>query len=493
LKLAQIKEFKSANRIGVIPGLRARDFSLVAKSGFGDGVNAYAHSMAWFRNKLYVGTTRGNMALMRRRLPIGMNPWPTECPLNPFDLGLNSEIWCCDPYKNEWKRVYKAPDIIGSHGKKIPLSFGHRSMLVYDDALHVTTWSPAAGPGPLILRSDDGIHFTPICEAGLIGLPVTAIRSMVSFKGKLYTTPSGSRGGNPNVGAHTIIYEAANPLKQDWQPICDFGFGDAGNKTIFEMAAFGDHLYAGTLNLEGFQIWRSTCEGEKPYKWEKIIEKGAYRGAENQCATSMYAFKGALYVGSGIQGGGVDTQNKIGPAASELLRIYENGNWDLLVGIERKTPQGIKYPLSGWGPGFDNWFAGYFWRMCEHENWLYLSTFDWSGLLPYAKRETWPQEFCNVMNDLGREFIIKANAGFGLYRSYDGDNWIRVTNNGMNNPYNTGLRTMASTPFGLYLGTANLMGPRLWSFEKEKYIYNPRGGCEVFLGNSQVSYGEDLT
>ena len=27
----------------------------------------------------------------------------------------------------------------------------------------------------------------------------------------------------------------------------------------------------------------------------------------------MPAFKGALYVGSGIQGGGIDKQNKIGP------------------------------------------------------------------------------------------------------------------------------------------------------------------------------------
>ena len=56
--------------------------------------------------------------------------------------------------------------------------------------------------------------------------------------------------------------------------------------------------------------------------FEKIIDKGAYRGRLNQCVLSMATFKGALYVGSGIQGGGVDTQNRVGPAPPEMIRIH---------------------------------------------------------------------------------------------------------------------------------------------------------------------------
>jgi hypothetical protein len=470
------------NRIGVLRGLSEEDFELIAQGGFGDGVNAYAHSMAWFKGYLYVGTTRGNFPLMRKRLPIGMDPWPVECPKDPFELGLNSEIWRYSPIEKDWQMVRRSPDIIGSEGKKIPESLGHRGMVVYQGALYVTTWSPAAGPGPLILRTEDGINFVSTCEPGLMGLPVTAIRTVTEFKGKLYTTPSGSRGGNPNVASHSIVYESEDPASGKWEAASDFGFGDDSNKTIFEMVGFGDYFYVGTLNLEGFQIWRSTMEGKKPYTWEKIIEKGAYRGAENQCALSMYPFKGALYVGSGIQGGGIDTQNKVGPAASELIRIHPDGSWDLLVGKGRQTPVGYKAALSGWQAGFDNWFAGYFWRMCEHDGWLYLVTFDWSVTVPFATRKNWPQEFCNILNELGNDFIMKNNGGFGLYRSFDGENWMRVANDGMGNPYNLGARTMVSTPYGLFLGTANLFGPKVWSFEKGKYIDNPRGGCEVFLG-----------
>jgi len=45
------------------------DFRLTAPSGFGDGWNHYAHSTAWFEGKLYVGTTRAQMAFMQRTTP----------------------------------------------------------------------------------------------------------------------------------------------------------------------------------------------------------------------------------------------------------------------------------------------------------------------------------------------------------------------------------------------------------------------------------------
>lgn len=424
---------------------------------------------------------------MKARLPIAMDPWPVECPENPFQLDLRAEIWRYNPLNDEWKRVHKAPMIMGSHGKRIPRELGCRGMLVYrkhqDDkpALFVSTWSPAKGPGPLLLRSEDGVRFLPTCEPGLIGLPVTTIRTMTQFKGRMYTTPAGSRGGNPNVSAHSIVYESRDPAHGHWQPVSEFGFGDPTNKTVFEMAGLQDHLYVGTFNLEGYQVWRTTAEGDPPYQWEQVIQRGAYRGEWNQCVLSMYPFKGALYIGSAIQGGGVDRQNNIGPAPPELIRIFPDGHWDLIVGESRETPDGHKKPLSGYLPGFDNFFNGYFWRMCEHNGWLYLSTFDWSSVLGYASRKTWPESFTHIINRLGRRFIRDNQSGFDLYRSFDGENWVPVTTNGLNNPYNIGLRTMVSSPYGMFLGTANPFGPKVLPLDGNRYEHNSRGGCEIFF------------
>ena len=476
-----------SNRLGIHPGFSQKDFHLIAHGGFGDGLNNYAHSMSWFNDHLYVATMRGNFPLMKKRLPIAMDPWPVECPENPFDLDLCAEIWRYNLHEGSWERVLKAPKITGSDGQPIPREIAYRGIVVYradEDAapaLFVSTWSPAKGPGPLLLRSEDGRKFVPTCEPGLIGLPVTTIRSLTQFKGRLFTTPAGSRGGNTNVSAHSVVYESKDPANGQWRPVSEFGFGQLGNKGIFEMTAFGDHLYAGTFNLEGYQIWRTMAEGEVPYRWEKIIEYGAYRGALNQCACSMYPFKGALYVGSGIQGGGIDRQHNIGPAPPELIRIFPDGHWDLLVGDARQTPDGYKNPLSGYLPGFDNFFNGYFWRMCEHNGWLYLSTFNWSCALCYANRQSWPQAFADIINKLGVQFVMDRLSGFDLHRSFDGENWVPVTTNGMGNPYNMGLRTMSSTPFGLFIGTANPFGPKFMPLHGNRYVRNPRGGCEVFF------------
>jgi hypothetical protein len=479
-----------ANRLGVHRGLGARDFRLVAYGGFGDGHNSYAHSMAWFNNRLYVTTMRGAFALMRSRLSLGLDTWPVEGPPDPFELDLAAEIWAYDPLTDLWERAFKAPSIIGSHGKPIPRDISYRSIAIHRESpggppvLYVSTWSPARGPGPVIMRSEDGRRFETTCEPGLVGLPVTTIRSLISFKGRLYTTPAGSRGGNTNISGHVVVYESRDPANGVWEPVSDLGFGDISNKSLHEMCAWGDHLYAGTLNLEGFQLWRSRCEGEPPYEWELVMQQGAWRGKLNQGVLSMMPFKGHLYIGTGIQGGGIDRANGVGPAAAELIRLHEDMSWDLIVGEPRDTPDGRKDPLSGRMTGFDNFFNGYFWRMCEHDGWLYMGTFEWSGVLGYVKHSRWPGAFSNMLAYVTPKALFENQSGFDLYRSFDGENWVPVTTNGMGNPYNMGLRVLESTPHGMFIGTANPWGPRVMPLDGNQYVFNERGGCEVFCGSN---------
>lgn len=479
------------NRLGMHPGLNKEHFKLIAYGGFGDGHNSYAHSMVWWNGRLYVSTIRGAFSLMRKRQAgsLGLDVWPVEGPVDPFELDLCAEIWAYDPRLDVWERAFKSPMIEGTGGGLIPREVSYRAMTTHreaagrDPVLYACTWSPARGPGPIVLRSDDGRRFEPTCEPGLVGLQVTTIRSLVSFKGRLYTTPAGSRGGNQNISGHVVIYESREPQAGQWEPVCDFAFGDLSNKSIHELCGWGDWLYAGTLNHSGFQLWRSRCEGEPPYEWEKVLERGAWRGKENQGVLSMCVFKDALYIGTGIQGGGIDKLNNIGPAPAELIRVHEDGRWDLIVGDPRDTPDGRKEPLSGRRAGFDTFFNGYFWRMCEHEGWLYIGTFEWSGWLGYVKHSRWPGAFANLMAYVTPKAMFENTTGFDMFRSHDGENWVPVSNNGLGNPHNMGLRTLESTPYGLFAGTANPWGPNLMPLDGDRYVFNPRGGCEVFLGH----------
>ena len=481
--------------LGPKPGLSRRHFRRIAAHGFGDPYNAYPHSMIAYKGYVYVGTTRANLCMLKvSKIPSRFAFWPVECPEDLYDLDMRAQIWRYDPAMYEWREVYRSPWIDPVDGKHIPRDMGYRGMAVFqgesdpEPALYVSTYASAEGPGAYILRSVDGEHFAPVSKPGLLELPTTSIRTLTVFKDRLFTSPTGRAGGSPNAADIAVIYESRDPIQGEWTPVNPPGFDDPDNVSIFEMAAFGDHLYAGTINFkQGFQIWRTQADGDPPYTWEQVMSHGAYRGPLNQGVVSLAEFNGALYVGGGIQNGGIDGVNRVGPAAPELIRLYPDNHWDLLVGNARETPDGFKQPLSGFRPGFNNLFNGYFWRMAAHDGWLYLGTLDWSRMLPYADRERWPAWFRRTVDRIGLEKIIERQSGFDLYRSADGENWLPVTTNGFGNSYNYGLRGLVSTPQGLYIGAVNPFGPRVACCEEANWRYrdNPDGGLEIWLG-SQV-------
>ncbi|MGK7903830.1 MAG: hypothetical protein AB4352_20980 [Hormoscilla sp.] len=474
------------------PGLRNSNFRKICENGFGDRNNSYAHSMAWFQDHLYVGTTRANLCLIRHGMPqIKMDVWPVECP-NPvyspeFErTEARAEIWRYDPPNDHWERLFQAPMIIGSEGEPISRELGYRGMVVFQGksdskpALYTTTWSRSRGPGSLILRSDGGQNFVTVSKPGLIGLPITSLRSLVPFKGRLFTAPTGAARGNANTSGVPVIYESSDPAKGEWQPANEPGFGDLNNRTIFELRGFGDYLYAGTFNNNGFQIWRTKAEGKPPYDWTNIITNGAGRGSLNQVAGSMIVFKDALYVGTGIQNGGYDRLNNIGPAGAEIIRIHDDNTWEVVVGEKRNG----KRPLSGIYAGFNSICNGYVWKMCVHDGWLYAGTFDWSVSASFTKLENKPERLARLLGKVGIENIVENQGGCELWRSYDGENWLPVNRQGFGNPYNYGFRNMVSTPYGLFIGTANPYGPKVAKKIDDQWTYvdNPDGGLEIWLG-----------
>lgn len=223
------------------------------------------------------------------------------------------------------------------------------------------------------------------------------------FKGWLFTSPTGTAGGNPNATGNAVIYGTTDPAGGTWHEINIPGFGDPRNLGVFEMIGCGDFLYAGTGNPEGYQIWRTRAEGKPPFEWECVVNRGAFRGPLNQGVASFCVHEGKVYAGSGIQHGGIDRSSGLGPAGPELIRIHEDGHWDLIVGSERETPAGRKYPLSGFRPGFGSFFNGYFWQMEAHDGWIYLGTFDWTVMVRYSETSGWPPPFRRMIDRYGME------------------------------------------------------------------------------------------
>lgn len=490
------------------PGLTAKDFRKVAPNGFGNPYNSYAHSMIWFQNHLYVGTTRANLAY-RGKWHAYQNPewlgeiWPVKIPEGLFDIDLRAEIWRYHPPTDTWSKVFTPPMVRGIDGFEVPLSIGFRVMTSFQGksdpapVVYVPTWGSHQTPATVMLRSADGVNFEKVSEPGL-GLPdpkPRALRGLVPFKGRLFTSPAiGQQRRQPNIAGAAVIYVSSDPAQGNWKLACEPYFGNLNNLTVFQMGSFYGYLYAGTVNVkEGFQIWKTDAEGQPPFKWKKVISHGAYRGELNQGAITMQPFMNHLYIGTGIQGGGFDTDNMVGPAPPEVIRIHPDDSWDLVVGEPRVTPDGLKVPMSGLGPGFGNPFAGYIWSMCVHEGWLYIGNSVWTLFLRYSKKgERWPDVLRKTLTLENIEKLLQKSGGCDLWRSRDGLSWIPVTQNGLDNYFNLGFRTMVSTPYGLFVGTANPFAPEIavkrvagWNYE-----YNPKGGLEVWLGSHRsVSTG----
>ncbi len=253
-----------------------------------------------------------------------------------------------------------------------------------------------------------------------------------------------------------MIYETKDPNSGEWVCVNDPGFDKAPEvAVVYDMEVFGDYLYAGTGGTIGFQVWRTLAEGKPPYKWEKIVDHGAGRGPLNQGIVSMKAFKGALYVGTGIQNGGYDHRFNVGPAAAEVIRINPDNSYDIIIGNGRDGQR----PLGRLTAGFHNYFSGYIWRMNIHDGWLYVGTMDWSVILRFTNLKEKPRRISQILAGANIDDFLECYGGCELWRTYDGENWVAVTKRGFGNPYNYGFRTILPTPHGLFVATANPFGP----------------------------------
>jgi ubiquinone/menaquinone biosynthesis C-methylase UbiE len=480
-------------------GLAAANFRMIAPRGFGDGHNAYPHSMTWFRDHLFVTTTRDNLALVKMKAPfeIPLEHWPVRVPDDQFELDQRAQVWRFDPRTETWKCVFVSPTVRDKEGRDIPVSIGFRTMAVFqgekDDApaLYLPSFAHGKlGKGSFIVRSPDGTNFEVLDEIKLADRDwvFRSFRALVPFKGRLFAAPTtGNVSGFPNTAGVAAVLVSSEPGRGGWVLANEINFGDPSNEGVFELGVFDGHLYAGTANIaQGYQLWKTDGEGEPPFTWTKILERGAYRGKLSQGPVKMCAFRDHLYLTTAIQNGGYDRANNVGPSGAEVVRVARDDSWDLIVGEPRKTPAGvIKAPLSGYGAGFGSVAAGYFWQLCEHDGWLYLSSFDSTILIAFQEPDEMSESVRAVLDPTTVDYLEKFGGGFGLWRSPDGVNWTSISINGFGNPFAYGIRTMISTEHGLFLGVTNPFGPDVavkrlggWRYEP-----NPKGGCEIWVGN----------
>jgi hypothetical protein len=440
-------------------GLFTDDFARISEQGFGDRQNTWAWSMEWWNGYLYVGTNRAFRCVEAAAINVyapGLVPYPPEdteieCPAEWEDLSLQAEIWRYSPTTNVWQMVFRSPnniEIPDHPGKFVAPDIGFRDMMVFtgsdgDEAMYVSGVTARdlyrdVAPLPRLLRSTDGVNWQPVPQEpgtvlGSLPIPNEGIRTLVTHDSRFFMVVSSLYGAG-------IVYESANPAEGN----NSFRAITPSTMRVMEMASYNGYLYIGTRDTEnGFAVLKADVSAGPPYQWQPIITEGAYHPEPQSGAViSMKVFEGDLYIGT-------DT-----PA--EVIRIYADDTWDLLVGTARTTPDGAKAPLSGLTRGFGHPFNIHIWRMEEHEGWLYLGTNDAS----------------TTYRNSPDGAALRPKMGFDLFATQDGIAYRTLTRTGFANTFapgsdtnifHYGARTIVSTPFGLFVGSANdHYGLQIW-------------------------------
>ena len=451
---------------GIIQGIEKQmpGFQRVATNGFGSADNTWAWSMAWFNQKLYVGTARDVSCLFVATKQSQQGN--SRCPADPKDLPLSAEIWQYTPQTKTWLRVYQSPltipiglDVTG-HSITSARDIGFRGMVVFTEAdgtqaLYIAgvtslavfgnqaPYNNTGYPPPRILRTVDGVNFTAIPQdpstfLGDITLNspanflISSFRSFAVLNGTLFVTAT-------NYGGEGYIIGSSNPSAGNdaWFQASPLPSG-TGAMPVFDIATFNNRLYAGGTNLNngtGFFVNYTDATGTPPYTFQNVItNSGGAPG--NQTATAFQVFNNQLYAGAGLL------------LNTKMVAINPDNTWQLLYGNPILPPSAPAItPLSGVGDCFDNQFSEQVWLMRvvpsgAHQG-LYSSV--WDGSINYDK-----------YYQLGN--VAEPQWGADLLATRDGTHWTEVTTTGFGDGLNYGIRSMQSTPFGLFLGSARVAG-----------------------------------
>lgn len=449
-------------------GPSAADFEQL-KIPFLNSAIRTSQSMAWFRDKVVLGTGRAPLGFMGRFTGRDSPRFGGD----RADTGGRDEdgaqILTFDPVTGEWRKIYDSPTIISDRdGKLRARDRSIRASLVCqtasDNAPCLYLGAGSLEGKVVFLRSEDG---ETIEECGGIGFnldaDVPSVRAMACLDGRLFTSPTGKNYGrgmfDDNMAEHPIVFAADNPREGNWVATSESGFGDPQNRSINELIVFDNHLYAATLNPRyGFQLWKTDALGEPPYNWTKVIDRGAWLGATSSIPAAVHVFNGALYISATVQRQGRKGLDRFGPFPAELIRVYPDDSWELVSGTPRFTPHGFKKPVSGLSGGFGDPYTHAFWRMASHNGALLVGTAGWRWMSTYLRNR---EDLTEAQYARLREATEVAVPGeFAIWYSIDGVHWRAITRDGFpgSSPQNYGVREMLATPHGLFVAPTSKMG-----------------------------------
>lgn len=462
-------------------GLTVSGFVRIVAGGVDDRLNGYPWAMEQFDGdkdgipEVYVGTVQNPLCLQA-----GVAGWAGLSPTNsppPVRWQCRNDLWGAwiefllasrspgHVYRGKYDKATKAWSFERVFSPNINESSAFRGARVFKGALYMLGVNNTGG---VVWKTTDGKSFAkaspPNLAPGNLGI-VGGLRGAQVYKGRLYVANNGL----------CEIYASATPntYPSSWEKVNSTGFlqsggpadanGNPRNTGIWQLGVFDGHLYAGTTNTDGHELWKS--DDPKPGNWTRVIE-GGFGNTVPQGFMTIRPLGKHLYLGTVLYPVGATTFE-----GCDILRIDATDKVELLVGKTRdKGGPNEVAPLSKMAGGFDYPPNLYSWYMAEHKGWLYVGTYDsGSQAIDYAEEvynlpvDEWTETHKSMMDTILGTTDRARQGGADLWRTQDGVKWEAVNLDGFGDRDNYGIRNLLSTPWGLMVGTGNAVdGFEIW-------------------------------
>jgi hypothetical protein len=124
---------------------------------------------------------------------------------------------------------------------------------------------------------------------------------------------------------------------------------------------------------QGFDLWTMAANGKNSSDWSSLLTRGGQHYSMNAEVFACVPWKNALYLACGHSEPRRGIQYQRG---FEILRVYSDGSWDIVIGAPRVTQSGLKIPLACLGPGMDEFEPARFCLLSAAADELLLGTYD---------------------------------------------------------------------------------------------------------------------
>ncbi|MCP5159638.1 MAG: hypothetical protein H6974_00655 [Gammaproteobacteria bacterium] len=372
-----------------------------------------------------------NAVFFKKRLYVGVISHPVDATTTSIARLLRYY-----PGAERWEAVYEAvveKSSVLSATRPFPLELGWRalSIMPIDGGTEALCATLLSLRNAQLIYSTDGEHFEALPAVDVKQPRAAPFGLLHPFQSWLFATPVGamSDGLYMRENGHASLYVTRNPRTGDWQPANAPGFGNPGNEVVHGLIDFHGWLYAAVGNpFAGFQLWRTQAVGPPPFTWELALDTGARRYTLNPSVASMAIFQDALYLGTGVPETELLSDEVAG---AEIIRIFPDNRWELVMGKPRFSPIGLQVPLSANSPGFD-----------DSQNTLVAALASSNDVL-----------YAAVVQRSQREIT-----GFQIRQTVDGENWQQLHSPAFLNPCAYSLRVLLAMPNFLLAGG-------VWKFE----------------------------